>query len=35
MSLFQARAQFKLYTGLNLPMEVMKKAVSKYYKKKK
>ena len=35
MSLFQARAQFKLYTGLNLPMEVMKNAVSKYYKKKK
>ena len=35
MSLFQAGAQFKLYTGLNLPMEVMKNAVSKYYKKKK
>ena len=35
MSLFQAGAQFKLYTGLNLPMEVMKKAVSNHYKKKK
>ena len=35
MSLFQARAQFKLYTGLNLPMEVMKKAVNTHYKKKK
>ena len=35
MSLFQARAQFKLYTGLNIPMEVMKQAVNKHYKKKK
>lgn len=35
MSLFQARAQFKLYTKQMVPMEVMKKAVNTHYKRKK
>ena len=35
MSLFQAKAQFKLYTGQIVSMEVMKKAVNIHYKRKK